>query len=548
MTRLILRGAAAALLCTLAACSGSDSPGTKAATPISGVSDPAPSPAPEPATTATFTIDLAAARTPISPYIYGSNFPAAAVPGLTLIRSGGNRWTGYNWENNTSHAGVDWLHYNDGWLGPETPVGEAVRSRVAPAHAAGASAIVTVPMQDYVALDRSGTTVTEAEAAGSGSARWVRNYAIKGSVFTLTPDPADGAVYQDEFVNWVETNFGGARASGKETFYSLDNEPGLWNETHPRLHPADVTYAELKEKSVRYAHMIRTRAPQAKIFGAVAYGWWEYETLQDAPDRSSYGNYLDYYLGFMKEAEAIYGQRLLDVLDLHWYPDIKVDGQYLTRFTGPTLTDAQAEAIMQAPRSLWDPNFRENSWIGQWYHPIRLLPRMKDKIAARYPGTKLAITEYNFGGNDHIAGGIAHADTLGIFGREGLFAAAWWDLSSHPDNYIHGAFNLYLNYDGNGARVGDLSVPAHTDNAEKTTVYAMASSSDAAVLHVVAINKASEATRVMLNTGTSGYAGADVYQVRQGTPAPQFVERVTFGASGMSYNVPARSITLLVLR
>lgn len=546
MRHLPLRFAATALACALAACGS----GVADVAPDSTAStEPAPT-EPVVTATATFTIDLAADRKPISPHIYGANMHVAGVTNLTLMRSGGNRWSGYNWENNASHAGIDWQHFNDGYLGPQTPYGEAVRSRVAPAHAAGASAIVTVPMQDYVSRDRSGTSVTAEQVAGTvgGSTRWVRSYATKGSVLSLTPDATDDAVYQDEFVNWVETSFGAARAEGKETFYSLDNEPGLWNETLPRLHPADPSYAELKEKSVRYASMIRTRAPQAKIFGAVAYGWWEYETLQDAPDRSSYGNYLDFYLSAMKEAEGIHGTRLLDVLDLHWYPDIKVDGKALTQFTSPTLTDAQAEAIMQAPRSFWDATFRENSWIGQWYHPIRLLPRMKEKIAARYPGTRLAITEYNFGGNDHIAGGIAHADTLGIFGREGLFAAAWWDLSSHPDNYIAGAFNLYLNYDGNGAKVGDLSLPASSDNAARTSVYAMASSSDAAVLHVVAINKDSVATRATLAMGANAaYSGADIYQIRQGSPVPQFVEHVTC-TNGASYVLPARSVTLLVQR
>lgn len=33
----------------------------------------------------------------------------------------------------------------------------------------------------------------------------------------------------------------------------------------------------------------------------------------------------------------------------------------------------------------------------------------------------MAITEYDYGGGHHVFGGIAQADTLGIFGKQGLF-------------------------------------------------------------------------------------------------------------------------------
>jgi len=47
----------------------------------------------------------------ISPYIYGSN--SSVITSRTLDRAGGNRWTGYNWENNASNAGADWYHHSD---------------------------------------------------------------------------------------------------------------------------------------------------------------------------------------------------------------------------------------------------------------------------------------------------------------------------------------------------------------------------------------------------------------------------------------------------
>ena len=117
----------------------------------------------------------------------------------------------------------------------------------------------------------------------------------------------------------------------------------------------------------------------------------------------------------------------MDVLDLHWYPEARGGG---VRITEANNAAAVAAARVQAPRSLWDPAYGENSWISidARVGAIRLLPRMREKIAAHYPGTRLAITEYNYGGGDHVSGGVAQADVLGIFGREDVFAATLWDL------------------------------------------------------------------------------------------------------------------------
>src|SRR5690242_13588733 len=50
----------------------------------------------------------------ISRFIYGVNQSLdGALSNLTFTRLGGNRWTAYNWENNASNAGNDYLFQND---------------------------------------------------------------------------------------------------------------------------------------------------------------------------------------------------------------------------------------------------------------------------------------------------------------------------------------------------------------------------------------------------------------------------------------------------
>ena len=154
-----------------------------------------------------------------------------------------------------------------------------------------------------------------------------------------------------------------------------------------------------------------------------------------------------------------YGKPLVDVYDFHWYSEATDGSTRVTNLTGPTLTAAQVQAIVQSPRSLWDTSYTENSWITADVlgGPIYILSRLQSKIATENPGMKLAITEYNNGGAQHIAGTIAQADNLGIFGSLGVFAASYWPLSSN-EPYPLAAFRAYRGFDGSSANFGDVSL------------------------------------------------------------------------------------------
>ena len=62
-------------------------------------------------------IDTRADTGRISPYIYGSNGQSDdRDENIAARRQGGNRMTGYNWENNASNAGSDYIHHSDNYL------------------------------------------------------------------------------------------------------------------------------------------------------------------------------------------------------------------------------------------------------------------------------------------------------------------------------------------------------------------------------------------------------------------------------------------------
>lgn len=204
-------------------------------------------------------------------------------------------------------------------------------------------------------------------------------------------------------------------------------------------------------KSINYGEAIKTADPNAKLFGYSSFGWsgylYSWHDLQTAanngytyfPDYATHGNMyqVEWYLDQMNQYEQDNGTRLLDYLDLHFYPSNGVALQ--------TVGDASLQALrLRSTRSLWDPTYRDESWIGgddqlEDHRYIRLIPRMKNWVNTYYPNTKLAITEYNFGGLENINGALAQADVLGIFGREGLDVATLWNYPTpnSPLGYDH---------------------------------------------------------------------------------------------------------------
>jgi len=522
-------------------------------------------PSTPPASQVNFNIDSTQDVRPISRFVYGMNGwdPAQRPRNLTLSRSGGNRMTAYNWETNASNAGADYFNQNDDFLGGGNTPNGAVAPGLESARAAGAGMIVTMPLIGYVSADKNGG----GDVANSGpnylQTRFHQSPARKNAAFSLVPDTTDAFVYQDEYINFLDKTYPGAfAAAGNPIMISLDNEPDLWQSTHARLrgdgNPATqagttATYAEMIQRTIDYADAAKDVNPNALIFGPVNYGWRGMIRFQDASDAAN-RDFLEFYLAQMAAAESPNGHRLVDVLDVHWYPEARgscignpMDG---CRITGEDLDADVIAARKQAPRSLWDTTYTENSWITQFSTngPIRLLPRLQEKIDANYPGTRLAITEYNYGAANHISGAIAQADVLGTFGREGVFAANLWRLVSN-NNFLYGAFEVYRNYDGANSTFGNTNIRATNSDIVNASVYASVDTGTPGRMVIVCINKSDSAqTAGIAVTHTVQFNKAEVYQLTAASSSPQRQADIEITlTNAFQYNMPANSISTLVL-
>jgi mannan endo-1,4-beta-mannosidase len=370
-------------------------------------------------------------------------------------------------------------------------------------------------------------------------------------------------VYQDEFVNFVRGAYG---AGAAPVFFSLDNEPNYWGYTHPEVWPftgtvpcqqSPTTYDDIVSRDALYGAAVKAAWPTTKVFGPVASQDGIIYAHSYASEVHAPTEFLDYYLGQMASASADAGTPLLDVLDVHYY----------------THGSSDPAQCVQNPRTFWDPNYTDilpttldnidfgwsglNNYFDTNWYPRIMIPRLLGKVAAAYAsgGPGLSFSEYNSGCETTIAGGVAEADDLGIFGREGVFAAAAMPLATTANNYLLAAFDLYRNYDGNGAEVGDTAVGAATTDVGSSSVYAFAHSTDASKLEVVAINKATTSSSVDIAIAHApALTTATAYQVVDGAAS---VVAATGGAASVScasgtcslqYVMPAMSATTIVLR
>nr|AGZ87466.1 endoglucanase MgCel44 [uncultured microorganism] len=536
-------------------------------------------------------VDLSTNRHPISDAIYGIHYVEdeafAAEIDLPVRRWGGNDTTRYNWKN-SMFGNADWYFENE-----YKPT--SADDFIAQNKRTGADSIITLPMSGWMTKDpgQPGNSATypcsfdtrkynytpqalpnglpsydTADPKRSHCGSGVTRYENGRAVYFQGNDPTDTSFAIDsswtsEWIAHLVQTFGAADKNGVR-FYGLDNEPDLWHETHRDIFPIALTYDQIRQRAYDYAAVVKAADPAAQILGPVLMGWTYYwhsprdgqqELWTTRPDRMSHGDVplVPWYLQQMAEYEAQNGIRLLDYLDLHFYPQNGVD----LRDAG----DANLQALrLRSTRALWDPTYVDESWIadaGPDGGVVQLIPRMREWVTQNYPGTKLAITEYNWGALDHINGALTQADILGIFGREGLDLATLFDTpygnggNFSPQSPAAYAFRLFRNYNGAGAKFGDISVEAVSSDQEKLAVYAAERSSDNA-LTLLVINKSSSpltADLSIINRPSSLSTMGQIYRYSAGAPNT-IVTAADLSLAGDSTQTtfPASSITLIVVQ
>ena len=512
---------------------------------------------------ATVTIDVAANRKAISPLIYGVNWASTQQLldlNSPLNRQGGNATSRYNWMPNASNRARDWYFQSTPY--PDPRPGELGDTFIRDTRAAGAEPMLTIPMLDWIAKlgpDRgklASFSIAKYGPQTGNDARWFpdagNGISTSGGYITGN-DPNDAHMrvdsrYQQAWVQHLVNIWGPADCCGLR-YYTLDNEPSIWHSTHRDVHPVGATMDEMRDRILDYAGRIKEIDSRALVVGPEEWGWTGYfrsgydKQWGDThgwsgpfPDRSAHDGwlYLPWLLDQLRQEHERTGNRLLDVFSVHFYPqggessgDISIEKQLLRN---------------RSTRALWDPNYLDESWIDDY---VQLIPRLRDWVRIYYPGTAIAVTEYDWGAEHHISGAIAQADVLGIFGREGLDMAARWEAPA-IGTPVYNAMRLYRNYDGSGSTFGDISVSAAVPNPDNVAAFAAERSVDGA-LTVIVLNKyLSDVTPVTLQLHNFVHAGtAQGWQLTSSNTITR-VQDLTFSGDRLGVSLPPQSATLFI--
>jgi hypothetical protein len=553
------------------------------------------------------TVDAGNPTHSISPYIYGMNaylLDAATTKAtnITIDRWGGDSTSRYNYLLDVTSDAADWYFENaagtSGDGGTAVSGVSAFDALVMSNNSLGVKTLGTVPVQGWVAKDSTSCSYPAStypsqysfapDNSGCGDGELSNQTDITGNLPTVTSTAVDSSWAG----NWVTALVGkfGTASNGGVAIYDLDNEPSWWDAVHRDVHPSPFTYDEATNNGIATALAVKTADPTAEVSGPVVDYWWNYfyskkdvesgwgtgpcyEPWSGPVDRNAHNGtpFIEYYLQQFAAYEATNSVRLLDYLDLHTYfaPDYPAGSSSSVAFTTAGDTGMQ-QARLNSTRVFWDPTYTDPNFIQPNYTtdsnytagcspPVQapqLIPMMQKWVADDYPGTKMAIDEYNWGGMEAINGALAQADILGIFGSYGLDLGTMWP-TTNPSSQRPGmmAFEVYRNYDGANSTFGDTALASTSADQGVLSVYGALRTADHAVT-VVVINKTYgdlSDTLSLANLTPNGpaksylYSSANLAGIVTQPDVPVTPPAAGSTTSTLSTTFPAQSITVLVV-
>jgi hypothetical protein len=479
--------------------------------------------------TVNVSVDASSNVHPISPLIFGVAYGDATrngQVGYTVRRWGGNSTTRYNWQVDVHSTASDYFWENiPDCTAPSCtgtpPVGNSADTFITEAQAGGAEPLITIPTigwtprgdsprnHPYFAgfkVSKYGAQVPfpyqvdavdpydtdagtgECNPASNASPNCVLYDAGNGLYHLVNNDPTDTSTaitstFEQNWIAHLQSTFGTA-AGGGVKLYTLDNEVMLWNSTHRDIHPVAPTEDEIWTKTLDYAAAIKTQEPNALVTGPVTWGYCDlFWSASDNcgtsnADRNAHGGlpFVAWYLQQVCANPLAGGKHLVDYLDLHYYPqDPNGASGYIYSNDQDAVTVGRR---LRALKELYDPSWVSESWIGDFgdfdsnhYDKPGLIPRVKAWVNQYCPGTKLAITEYAWDQDNTFSGAVAQAEALAIFAREGVDMATRWTAPA-ANSMAERGFQIFLNYDGAGAKVQGDSVGATTSAVDLVGAYA----------------------------------------------------------------------------
>ena len=391
------------------------------------------------------TVDAIAGQHKISPYIYGRNNllssgsqqPLTAAEwqfirdaGVRIVReNGGNNATKYNWRRKIS-SHPDWYNnvYDANWDFEVSSMQENIPSL---------KGIWSFQLIGRVAANKNNNF----NDWGYNQSQWWsgvnQNLAGGGHVNTsggskaLTEGnsnlytmewPADSTVeILPHWINKLHID------KSRILYWNMDNEIEIWNSTHDDVMPVQISAEEFVQRYIAVAKKARALFPEIKLLGPVPANEWQWYAYDGKKVSYQGTNYvwLEYFIKRISDEQKSSGIKLLDVLDIHFYPD-----------------ESRAEDIVQSHRVYFDKNYNypgangvKTSGTGGWDNTITkeyIFERCRtwmDQHMGTNHGVGLGVSETGIKIVNANVTAVWYASMLGEFAKQNveIFTPWHWD-------------------------------------------------------------------------------------------------------------------------
>lgn len=404
-------------------------------------------------------IDLTKPTTPVSPYIYGKNnvlpntfltsetseeVTKAKEAGVRFIRQGGgNNSTKYNWRLKLS-SHPDWynnVYANDWDIAAKTMFEElpGVQGMWSFQLLGKAASNANNNFGDWSYNQSQYWSGVTQNLAGGGQPNKAggSKASVEGNpnlyLMSWTADSTVGILDK-----WFGSNGLGYDKS-KIQYWSMDNEPEIWSGTHDDVMKTQCSAEEFMQLYFKVAKAARAKYPDIKLTGPVPANEWQwYNWIGGSKiDGRSYP-WLEFFIKRIAEEEKATGIRLLDVLDIHYYPE-----------------STDAAKCVQLHRVFFDRNYEYpeangvHAVTGGWDSSINkeyILGRCSDWLT-QYMGANhgvgLAVTETGMKSTNANVQAVWYASTMGEFMKNGVevFTPWSWDLGMWETLHLFSRYN-----------------------------------------------------------------------------------------------------------
>jgi hypothetical protein len=488
-------------------------------------------------------VDLKAAGTPVSPYIYGvshGDIETVNEMGVTTRRQGGNLSSVWDWKTGNTSSGHDWFfqnrkhppeakHPENNWwaiLHRENKQHEMLTFVTMPSEwVAKDDTSVGFPKKLYPKCEKFAPDNPKAcngllqEKDAEGKPIELRC----SEKFPTQNGKHVGIDYNVELVHYSVHDSGFGRADqGGIAIYAIDNEPMLYTESHRDMWCQGFTYDQFWERTVKYAEGIKKIDPSAKVAGPALWGWTGYSIAtadqeyrekhglgwhetDKFPDYGKYGPFARDYMRRCAEYKERTGKDLIDIFVFHGYPMTpKLGWDNQKNASKPDVQEFRVRDV----RKFWDETYRDpETWMGkeEWSNGnIAYFPLMKRWMKEVGWDAPIALGEYDYSGPEggaDISGAVAQAESFAAFARSEIpYAYYWADPRKHSPVYF--AFKMFRNPDGKRTAVGDRFLVGEVSDYDSVSVYVF-KDPRRKVASVVVLNKRVEqGANVKLDLGT----------------------------------------------